>query len=439
MRLAFALVPLLIAFRPQEQAPRPHIVCVLIDDMGWKDVGYHGSEIRTPAIDKLAAAGARLEQFYVLHVCSPTRAAFLTGRYPIRYGLQMDVVRPGATYGIAPEERLLPQALREAGYRTAITGKWHLGESEAYHPTRRGFDHQYGHYLGALDYFTHLRNGKRDWYRDDRPLVEEGYTTDLVAREAVRLIEGHDPAKPLFLYVPFNATHSPLQAPPEYVERYKEIADRSRRLKAAMTEYVDEAVGRIVAALEKKKMWESTLFFFSSDNGGPLGKEGSDNGPLRGQKGQYYEGGVRVPAFAVWPGRIKPGTVVHEPLHVVDLYPSLLRLAGAPAAQKLPLDGRDLWGTLAEGKPSPHEEILVNAEPDRGALRRGAWKIVVAGPLPARDPAAVKIELFNLAEDPYEKTNLAPAQPEKAKELLERLNAYASEAAAPLSPRAKRK
>jgi arylsulfatase A-like enzyme len=428
------LLPLALLLLGAQSAPeKPHIVFFMADDLGWKDVGFHGSEIRTPHLDRLAAAGARLDQFYVQPVCSPTRSSLMTGRYPLRQGLQVGVIRPNATYGLPLEERLLPQALKEAGYATAIVGKWHLGSfDEKYWPTSRGFDRQYGHLFGALDYFTHLRDGKLDWYRDGKPLKEEGYTTRLLAREAAKIVREHDPARPLFLYVPFNATHTPLQAPPEAVDRYGDIADRRRRLKAAMTTVMDEAIGEIVAELEKRGMAPRTLILFSSDNGGPTG-EAADNGPLRAGKGTLYEGGVRVPAFAVWPGRIKPGTVVREMLHITDLYPTLLRLAGAPAEQNLPLDGKDAWGTIAEGKPSPREEILLNVEPTRGALRRGPWKIVAQGSLPAADPAPVKIELFNLEDDPYEKTDLAEKHPERVKDLLERLNAYAREAVPPRS------
>jgi arylsulfatase A-like enzyme len=410
-------------------AGRPHIVLILADDLGWKDVGYHGSEIRTPHIDRMAAAGARLEQFYVQPVCSPTRASLMTGRYPMRMGLQTGVIRPWARYGLPLEERMLPQALREAGYRTAITGKWHLGQDPAFLPTRRGFDHQYGHYTGAIDYFTHVRMGGFDWHRNDRVLREEGYSTELIGREAARLIEEHPSSQPLFLYVTFNAPHTPLQAPEEYLAQYGHIADSRRRTYAAMVTCMDTAVGRILAALEKRGMTGSTLVVFSSDNGGPIA-QAANNGPLRGAKGTLYEGGVRVPAWAVWPGRLKSG-VVNEPLHMADWYPTLLKLAGASLKQRLPLDGHDAWPTIAEGKASPREEILHNVEPHRGALRCGPWKLVVQGKLPLEKAADARIELFNLSEDPEETHDRASSQPETVRELLERLNTYARAAAAP--------
>jgi arylsulfatase A-like enzyme len=360
----------------------------------------------------------------------------MTGRYPMRYGLQVSVIRPNATYGLSLEERTLPQALREAGYSTRMVGKWHLGSfDEKYWPTSRGFDHHYGHLFGMIDYHTHHRDGKLDWYRDGKPLEEEGYSTELLGQEAVKILREHDLSKPLFLYVAFNATHAPLQAPKEYVERCREIADRDRRLKAAMTNCLDDQIGAMAAEIGKRGMREKTLFIFVNDNGGPTGKgQASDNGPYRAGKGTLYEGGLRVPAFAVWPGRVKAGTVVNEMLHMTDWYPTLLRLGGAALEQKLALDGREAWAAIVEGKPSPREEILHNVEPNRGALRRGPWKIVVQGKLPADSAAALtKVELFNIAEDPGEKNDLAAKSPEKVKDLFDRLNAYAREAVPPKS------
>jgi arylsulfatase A-like enzyme len=203
---------------------KPNIIYFLIDDLGYADCGFNGGQdIRTPNIDKLAKEGAVLKSYYVQPVCSPTRSALMTGRYATHTGVY-NVVRPGAPWGLPLAERLLPQALKEVGYTTAITGKWHLGEFQSdYTPTRRGFDHQYGHYFGALDYFTHDRDGKLDWYRNDKPLEEEGYTTHLVAKEATRLIREQATDKPLFLYVPFNGIHSPHQVPDSYTEPYKNL------------------------------------------------------------------------------------------------------------------------------------------------------------------------------------------------------------------------
>lgn len=428
-------------------APRPNIVMLIADDMGGNDVGLNGGkEIRTPNLDALAASGARLDAFYVQPVCSPTRAALLTGRYPIRHGLQTGVVRPWAQYGLPLEERTLAQALHDAGYATAIVGKWHLGHHQPeYLPTRRGFDHQYGHYNGALDYFTHQRDGGHDWHRDDRENYDEGYSTQLISREAVRLIKERDSAKPLFLYVPFNGVHAPYQVPDSYAKPYASLAGK-RRPYAGMLAAVDEAVGQITDAIKEAGMTGNTLFIFSSDNGGPSPGKITDNGRYRAGKGTVYEGGVRVAAFAAWEGRIKPGTVVTQPLHVVDWYPTLLNLAGAKLDQALPLDGRDAWPAITAGAPSPHEDILINAAPKGGAIRAGDWKLVINGSFTVHDdddesePAgkSTQVELFNLIEDPSEKNDLASAKPEKVKELQSRYEAYAREAVPPKSrPKAK--
>jgi len=209
--------------------PRPNIVFLLADDLGWADVGFNGGEIRTPNLDALAARGTLLRQFYVQPLCTPTRASLMTGRYPMRHGLQSGVIKPGAEFGLPLAERTLASALREAGYTTALCGKWHLGHHDrAYLPTARGFDHQYGLYNGSHDYFTHERDGGLDWHRDDRPLREEGYATHLIAREAARLIAEHDPAGPFFLLVAFNAPHTPLQVPENYTAPYRHLKEEPR-------------------------------------------------------------------------------------------------------------------------------------------------------------------------------------------------------------------
>lgn len=420
----------------------PNILFILADDLGYADVGFTGGqEIKTPNLDSLAAAGARLDQFYVQPVCSPTRAALMTGRYPMRHGLQVGVVRPWAQYGLPLDERTLPQALKEAGYATALVGKWHLGHFEpAYLPTARGFDHQYGHYNGAIDYFTHIRDDGFDWHRDDKAANDEGYSTHLLAREAVRFIRAADGSKPFFLDVAFNAVHAPLQVPDHYKEPYAALKE-PRRTYAGMLAAMDEAVGQIVAALDEKGLRENTLIVFSSDNGGPAPGRVTDNGPLRAGKATLYEGGVRVAAFAAWKGRIKAGTVVHAPLHMVDWYPTLLKLARATLTQKLPVDGLDAWPSIAGGKASPHKEILLNATPRAGAIRAGDWKLVLNGSYSdevseaeaGRQTAASDgaVELFDLAHDPYEKTNQADKYPAKVSELRARYAELAAQAVAP--------
>lgn len=436
--LAVAVLGLSVGARAAD-AP-PNIVFLLADDLGRADCGFMGGKaIRTPNLDKLAASGATLDAHYVQPVCSPTRAALMTGRYPMRHGLQVGVVRPWAQYGLPLGERTLPLALKQAGYATAIVGKWHLGHFQrAYLPTRRGFDHQYGHYNGALDYFTHERDGGFDWHRDDQVCRDEGYTTRLLAREAVKFIEANAGRRPFFLYVPFNAVHAPHQAPEETIRTYPDLRG-NRRIYAAMLSEMDDAVGAIVGALERAGARSNTLFVFSSDNGGPSPGKITDNGIYRAGKGTLFEGGVRVVAFASWDGHIPAGTVVKEPLHAVDWYPTLVRLAGASADQPLPVDGVDAWPTLSEGKPMPERTILLNTSPKNGAVRRGDWKLIVHHdevdrdnpPARAGRNARAAVELYNLSADPSETNNLADREPETLRSLRDALEAFASQAVAP--------
>jgi arylsulfatase A-like enzyme len=420
----------------QEPPPRPHIVYILADDLGWKDVGFHGSDIRTPSIDTLAQGGARLEQLYAQPMCTPSRAALMTGRYPHRYGLQTLVIPSAGKYGLPTDEWLLPQALKDAGYRTAIVGKWHLGHADRkYWPRQRGFDYQYGPMLGEIDYFTHSAHGTRDWFRDNQPVVEEGYVTSLLGQDAVNLIGSHDPNTPLFLYLTFTAPHAPYQAPKEYLDRYPHVADPARRAYAAMITAMDDQIGRVLGALEKRGMRDKTLIVFQSDNGGPRSAKftgevdmskstiPADNGPYRDGKGTLYEGGTRVVGLANWPGHIQPGSVVDQPIHLVDMYPTLARLAGASLGKAKSLDGLDVWPTISEGKPSPRDELVYDIEPFRAAIRKGDWKLVWQATLPSR------VELFDLAHDASEKTDLAERNPQKVAELRQRVEALAREAA----------
>lgn len=417
---------------------KPNIVYIVADDLGWKDVGFHGcTDIRTPNIDKLAADGAKLERFYVQPMCSPTRAALMTGRYPCRYGFQTLVIPSKGTYGLPADEVLLPETLKTAGYETSMIGKWHLGHADrAFWPRQRGFDYHYGAVLGEIDYYTHSAHDVLDWQRDNKPVKEKGYATQLLGTDAVKRIRAHDGKKPLFLYLAFTAPHTPYQAPPEYLERCKSIEDETRRTYAAMIECLDDEIGKTLAALDEKGMRKNTLVIFHSDNGGTrdarLTGEGTvkkvpcDNGPLKGGKGQLYEGGTLVPAVANWPGHVKPGSVVNELIHITDMLPTLAGLAGASTAKSKPLDGMNVWPAISEGKPSGRDEIVYNVEPFRGAVRKGDWKLVWKNLLPT------SVELYNLAKDPNEQTNLAASEPARVAELQARIEALAKESAKPL-------
>lgn len=420
--------------------PKPNIIHIVADDLGWKDVGFNGcTDIKTPTLDKLAAGGASLSQFYAQPMCTPTRAAIMTGRYPLRYGLQTMVIPSVSGYGLDTSEWLMPQCLKEAGYTTAIIGKWHLGHADKkWWPRQRGFDYQYGPMIGELDYFTHEEHGVLDWFRDNEPVREEGYTTQLLGRDAVRLIESLDGSKPLYLYLTFNAPHTPYQAPREYLDRYAHIAEPTRRTYAAMVTCLDDEIGRIVSTLEKKGLRERTLIVFHSDNGGTRDARLAgvmadmskvvipcDNGAYREGKGALYEGGTRVCAFVNWPGQVRPQSVSGM-VHVVDLYPTLAALAGASTEKCKPLDGLNAWPTIARNEPSPRSEIVYNIEPFRGAVRQGDWKLYWFTVLPS------KVELYNLADDPGEKNNLAAQHPDKVAALQQRIEALSRESARPL-------
>jgi arylsulfatase A-like enzyme len=463
-RFAFALLLAVCSSLPAAP-PRPHIVFLLADDLGFNDVGWRNPQVHSPNLDALARGGAVLDHFYVQPVCSPTRAALMTGRYPFRYGLQTGVVRPWADYGLPLDELTLASALQRAGYHTAIVGKWHLGTiTPEYLPTRRGFDRQYGHYNGAIDYFTHDRDGGHDWHRDDKANHDQGYSTQLIGDEALRIIEARPADKPLFLYVPFNAVHTPLQVPPSYLDRFASISDSKRRTYLAMLAAMDEQIGRIVQAVDHRGMRSQTLFIFSSDNGGPTALGGT-NTPLRGAKGTLYEGGTRVTAFAHWQGVIAPAGHVQGLMHMVDWFPTLLNLAGASADGAKPLDGVDAWPMIAHAQPSARSEIVYNVEPGRAALRQGDWKLIRTAPdyvdgaesepTPAQpaantpgnttgNPAAKSPgktpgkavgksarkkaaqpshELFHITQDPHETKNLADQNPAKLAELSARLDA----------------
>ncbi len=415
--LAYAPFP---AWAEDTSAKKPNILYIVADDLGYNDVGFNGSkEIKTPNLDKLAKEGTILKSFYAQPLCSASRASLLTGRYPCHTGIY-NVVRPDVPWGLPLEERTLAQALKEAGYETAIVGKWHLGDQPAYLPTRRGFDHQYGLWTGNIDYFTHMREGKLDWHKDDKPCNDQGYSTHLIAREACRLIQEKNPDKPLFLYLPFNAVHFPYMVPDNYLLPYSNLKG-NRRVLAGMDAAMDEAIGQVIAALEAKGIRDNTLIIFNSDNGGPGPGTISDNSPLNGGKGSIYEGGVRVCAFVNWPDHIPSQATNHAVLHEVDWFPTLIKLAGGSLEQKLPLDGRDIWSVLSKGARSPHADEVTLCGTAKGliAIRSGDWKLLIQGKGKKNNAP----ELYNLAEDIGEKHDLAATHPEKVKELMAQFDA----------------
>lgn len=435
------LAAALVFAGPSLAADKPNIIHIVADDLGWKDIGFNGcSDINTPNLDALANGGAKFTQFYVQPMCTPTRAALMTGRYPFRYGLQTMVIPGTAGYGLDTREWLMPQCLKDAGYATALIGKWHLGHGDLkYWPKQRGFDYAYGATIGELDYFTHGDFGVLDWFRDNKPVHEKGYSTQLLGADAVKYIQARKPGEPFYLYLTFNAPHTPYQAPQEYIDRYKHIEDPTRRIYAGMIACLDDEIGKVVAAVDANGLRNNTLILFHSDNGGTRNamfagqmadvskiKIPCDNGPYRGGKGELFEGGCRVAACANWPGRINAGTVAGM-IHAVDLYPTLAALAGAPTSKCKPLDGVNVWDTIAANKPSPRTEIVYNIEPFRGGVRQGDWKCIWRTLVPT------SVDLYNLAEDPYEQNNLAAAHPDKVAAMQARINALGKECAKPLA------
>ncbi len=429
-RLVFWAAALLAL--PASAADKPHIVYLMADDLGWHDLGYLSKEIRTPSIDRIAEGAVRLNQFYVQPHSSQTRAALLTGRYPFRYGLQTLSILPQSNYGLPAEERTLAQALKDAGYRTALVGKWQLGHAKPEMlPTRRGFDSFYGTLAGGIDHFTKQGPRGYDWRRNDKPLKETGYVTTLLGKEAASVIAGHDTTKPLFLFVSFTAPAAPMQAPKEYLDRNSAIKDEARRTYAGMVSALDDAVGAVLAALDKKGMADNTILVFHSDNGGavvhkfPTGdgdvdRGAADNSPYRDGKGSLYEGGVRVPALLKWPKGTEAG-VTTALMHVTDMYPTLLTLAGASLDQRKLLDGVNQWPTIKDNKLSPRKDIPLAIEDLRAGIRVGDWKLIVTAVLPAR------IELFDIPHDPDEEDNAADRNPQLVQDMLKKITDYAWE------------
>ena len=403
----------------------PNVVILLADDLGWHDVGYHESEIRTPNIDRLAAEGVRFERAYSFPVCSPTRSGLMTGRSPMRLGVAYTVIRPWSKYGVPVSERFMAQAFHDAGYQTAVTGKWHLGHAyKKFLPRARGFDHAYGHVNGAIDYFTHERDGGLDWNRNGTSVREDGYSTFLLGREAERFIQQRDRGKPFFLYVPFNSPHSPLQAPPEYLDRYASIANRQRRSFAAMVEAMDTTIGRLLATLKDEGVADNTIVLFFSDNGGPIAF-GATNTPLRGAKASTFEGGIRVPAIMRYPGHLKAGSVSQQAMTMMDYFPTLAAACGVAPGNKLPLDGKNLWPNLTRGSIQRREDlffVVENQNTVRLAVRRGEWKLVRE----ERRGGEANNLLFHIEDDPAENSDLSAKNPKLVDELVRALGEWRS-------------
>lgn len=410
---------------------RPNVVFIIADDLGWADIGYHGSEIETPNLDGLARGGLRFQHHYVMATCTPTRVGVMTGRYPSRYG----VTSPAYGEIFDDDTITLPEALRRGGFTTHISGKWHMGSPPECTPLKYGFDSSYGYFHGQCDPYTHYyKTGVRSWHRNDEYLDEEGHATDLITDEAVRVIESkHD--KPFFLYVAYSVPHHPLCEPQERVSRYEgRIEDVSRRWFAASVTHMDDGIGRIVAALDRANLRENTLVVFSSDNGGQKSWHSDtqykgryadkphtvlgNNLPLRGWKGELYEGGIRVPALANWPGVLRPGDL-DGPVHMVDWMPTLCQLTGCSPERDLHWDGHSVWSLLSGRTATARPRSLYWKTPNSSAARSGDWKLIVK-------KGQKNAELYNVASDPYETQDLASREPRRVAELKRLLAKFAS-------------
>jgi len=401
---------------------------ILADDLGYADVGFNGGKtIATPNLDRLAATGVNLKDFRACPMCSPTRAGLMTGRWPLRFGMMRAVVPPWSRYGLPPEEKTLPELLGAAGYEhRGIVGKWHLGHARrAFLPLNHGFTHFYGHYNGAIDYFTHERDGELDWHRGDESIREEGYSTDLLGDDAVRFISAAPVRKPWLLYVPFNAPHSPFQAKAADLKKYSQLKHPERAY-AAMVDCMDQAIGKILTAVEARANADNTLVLFFSDNGG-VAKAGSNNGPFRGYKLTVYEGGTRVCAVIRWPkGGLTGGKQFDGRIGYIDVLPTLLAAANATAPKNL--DGLNFLPALRGESQLPGRpwfSYLHQNKDAHASVHLGNWKLVAHGDFFATNPLTPpRLELYDLAADLAEKTDVAAQHPEQVLQLSKRLREF---------------
>lgn len=426
---------LLLAALPaalQAVAAKPDIVFIIADDLGWADVAFHGGNAPTPHLDRLRREGVELMQHYVAPVCSPTRTGLMTGRCWSRFG----VTTPQNNRALPRDTITLPRALKTAGYDTCLAGKWHLGSLPEDGPNHFGFDHSYGSLAGGVSPWNHrYKEGPFSitWHRNEKLIEEEGHVTDLIADEATKWIESRGDA-PFFLYAPFTAVHLPLKEPAKWVARVPAaITGDVARHYAASVMHLDDAVGRIVTALEKKGRLENTLLVFTSDNGGnttenndlhypddhcPNGKLTGSNQPLRGQKASVYEGGTRVPTLLSWPAKLEPGTF-NGVAQITDWMPTLCAITGATPAQDLKWDGINLWPQLSGNEPVKPRAIYTTGPGFKArAVRDGDWKLIVS----VKEARSEATELYDLATDPNETTNLATKMPDKVASLRGRMD-----------------
>jgi arylsulfatase A-like enzyme len=431
---------------------RPNIIVMVADDLGWADVGYHGGPIDTPSLDRLAAEGVQLDRFYTTPICSPTRAALMTARDPIRLGVAYATIMPWMNNGIHPDEQFLPQSFLAAGYQTAMVGKWHLGHAQQdFHPNNRGFEHFYGHLHTEVGYFPPFSNqGGKDFQLNGQSITKDGYETYLLADEVSRYIRERDQDKPFFVYMPFIAPHTPLEAPADLMEKYADMVDdrkpararntdNTRRIRqltmrpsarpayAAVVDAMDQAIGQVLATLDDQGIADNTIVLFFSDNGGAAyATGGADNVPLRGGKGETFEGGIRVVSVMRWPAAISSGTTMEQIMTVMDVFPTLAAAAGIETGITRKMDGQNMWPAIVDNVPSPRQKTVFFASetPTYGSFSIAAfnehWKLVQEI---EQDNEGTNItnHLFRIADDPYEYNNLAQEHPEVVQQLAQEI------------------
>ncbi|MEM6964981.1 MAG: arylsulfatase [Bacteroidota bacterium] len=425
------------SFYAQEDVNKtpPNVILIVVDDMGWNDVSYHGSEIQTPTIDQLAAEGVELNRFYAHSTCTPTRSSLMTGKTSLRLGI-VNPIAKNNVLGLPLSEKIMPQYFKEKGYATYLVGKWHLGRfKKEYWPYNRGFDHFYGNLTGGIGHYDHVHGGALDWQRDGKTLEEEGYTTHLLTDETIRILKAKN-EKPLFLELCYAAPHMPNEAPAEIVAEYQHIKNKNRQLHAAMITEMDRGIQKIIATLEETGLIENTIIWFMSDNGGknlvgtpedvakpilnmaeiwgePLPfpfweflrdnmvNGAGDNRPFKGGKATVYEGGLRVPAFIYAPNFIPQQKVDHR-ITVNDVLPTLATAIGVNELGKQNLDGVSQWQFLKK-EVAPPVKTFVSAGKWNQAIFKDEWKLIFN--------KEGETELYKIFEDPTEQTNLSDQFP----------------------------
>lgn len=410
----------------------PNVVLLFSDDLGYGDISMHGSkEIPTPNIDALGKQGVRFSNAYVTAAsCSPSRAGLMSGRYQQRFGFEFNTAGGAITHrlhrGLDPSVVTMTDVLKQAGYVTGMFGKWHLGTQPQFHPRARGFDEFYGFLAGAHSFFSAktLQPFHSTIMRDRSPLIEPEYLTDAIARETVRFI-GANRDKTFFAYVPFNAVHTPIEATKKYQDRFPNESDQTKRDYYAMTSALDDAVGSIVAALDRNGLSENTLVIFVNDNGGPIYTGVQSNGPLKLGKLFLFEGGIRVPMVIRLPGRFQPDTIYDQPISTLDLFPTICATAGIKVPAEIKLDGVDLTPFVnGQSTGTPHETLFWSNGPNI-AVRQGNWKLV---------KSYDNTWLFDLASDIGESRNLANSKSKIVEQLKQAYQEWRSQMSKPAWP-----